>query len=313
VGVTLPLQQKIDFHMRSYTPANMETADVHGLLLSAIAPRPIAFVSTVDDDGNPNLAPFSFFNVFSANPPIAIFSPARRVRGNTTKHTLDNVELTKECVINVVSYDMLHQMNLASCEYEDGVNEFAKAGLTAIASEAVRPFRVKEARAQFECKVREVINLGTEGGAGNLVVAEVVRMHFAEEAFGEDGNLDPQKLDLVSRMGQNWYCRAFGDAVFEVAKPGRIVGMGIDSMPESIRSSDVLSGNDLGMLGMQPELPSSEEIAEFAQHPNVKELIKNYSKNPKQVDRILHKNAHQLLEAGKTEDAWKMLLAPTTL
>lgn len=299
--------------MKSYTPAEMETAQVHGLLLSAIAPRPIAFVSTIDADGNPNLAPFSFFNVFSANPPIAIFSPARRVRGNTTKHTLDNVETTKECVINVVSYSMLHQMNLASCEYGDGVNEFEKSGLTAVTSEAVKPLRVKEAPAQFECKVQEVIHLGSEGGAGNLVVAEVVRMHFADEAFGDDGNLDPQKLDLVSRMGQNWYCRAFGDAVFEVPKPGRIVGMGVDAMPESIRNSTVLTGNDLGLLGMQPELPSPEAIAEFASQPNVKELLKDHAKNPKQVERILHKNAHALLESGNTEDAWKMLLAPTTI
>ena len=181
----------------------METPELHGLLLSAVAPRPIAFVSTVDTDGNPNLAPFSFFNVFSANPPIAIFSPARRVRGNTTKHTLDNVETTKECVINIVSYDILHQMNLASCEFGDGVNEFEKAGLTSIASNMVKPLRVKEAPVQLECKVREVIHLGEEGGAGNLVVSEVVRMHVSENVFGEDGNIDPQKLDLVARMGQN--------------------------------------------------------------------------------------------------------------
>ncbi|MFM1876299.1 MAG: hypothetical protein RL266_2036 [Bacteroidota bacterium] len=291
----------------------METSQVHGLLLSAIAPRPIAFVSTVDQNGNPNLAPFSFFNVFSAKPPIAIFSPARRVRGNTTKHTLDNVEATKECVINVVSHSMLHQMNLASCEYEDGVNEFDKSGLTPISSEMVRPFRVLESPAQFECKVREVIKLGSEAGAGNLVIAEVVRMHFSESVFGEDGNLDPQKLDLVSRMGQNWYCRAFGDAVFEVPKPGRELGMGVDAMPESIRKSTVLTGNDLGMLGMQPVLPSRTEIEAFASQPNVKELIKDHSKNPKQVERILHRNAQHLLEVGKTEEAWKMLLAPTIL
>lgn len=291
----------------------METPKLHGLLLSAIAPRPIAFVSTVDADGNPNLAPFSFFNVFSANPPIAIFSPARRVRGNTTKHTLDNVEATKECVINVVSYDILHQMNLASCEYEDGINEFEKAGLTAIDSESVKPFRVKEAPVQFECKVREIIHLGEKGGAGNLVVSEVVKMHYHDDVFDDNGNPDPQKLDLVSRMGQNWYCRAHGEAVFEVPKPGRVVGMGVDSIPENIRNSSILTGNDLGRLGMSPEIPSKEEVCAFYAKPNVKGMLAEYHLNPKQVERLLHKEAHKLLEAGKTDEAWKLLLTPNCL
>lgn len=299
--------------MKTYTPSEMETPQLHGLLLSAIAPRPIAFVSTVDADGNPNLAPFSFFNVFSANPPVAIFSPARRVRGNTTKHTLDNVEATKECVINVVNYDILHQMNLASCEYEDGVNEFEKAGLTAIESESVKPFRVKEAPVQFECKVREIIHLGEEGGAGNLVVSEVVKMHFHDVVFGEDGNPDPQKLDLVSRMGQNWYCRAHGEAVFEVPKPGRIVGMGVDAIPENIRNSSILTGNDLGLLGMSPELPPKEAVSKYYQRPEVKGLLKDFAKKPEQVTRILHKEAHKLLESGKTEEAWKLLLTPNCI
>ena len=275
----------------------METPQLHGLLLSAVAPRPIAFVSTIDEQGRPNLAPFSFFNVFSANPPIAIFSPARRVRGNTTKHTLDNVETTKECVINIVNYDILHQMNLASCEFGDGINEFEKAGLTGIASDSVAPLRVKEAPVQLECKVREIIHLGKEGGAGNLVVSEVVRMHFSEDVFGEDGNLDPQKLDLVSRMGQNWYCRANGNAIFEVPKPGRIVGVGVDSMPESIRTSSILTGNDLGQLGMAPALPTNEEIEAFAS--TLGQTL--------DADSAHHK-AHNLLQEGNVPDAWKMLL-----
>ncbi|MCB0756096.1 MAG: flavin reductase family protein [Flavobacteriales bacterium] len=299
--------------MKSFTPSEMETPQLHGLLLSAIAPRPIAFVSTIDADGNPNLAPFSFFNVFSANPPIAIFSPARRVKGNTTKHTLDNVEATKECVINVVSYDMLHQMNLASCEFDTGVNEFEKSGLSAIPSEVIKPFRVKEAPVQFECKVREVIHLGENGGAGNLVVSEVVRMHFRDDVFGEDGNPDPQKLDLVSRMGQNWYCRAHGEAVFEVPKPGRVVGMGVDAIPDNIRNSSVLTGNDLGRLGMSPELPSDEQVCAYYQQPKVKGLLEEYSLKPEQVTRILHKEAHRLLEAGNTEEAWKLLLTPNCI
>jgi len=295
--------------MRSYTPSEMETPQLHGLLLSAIAPRPIAFVSTIDSEGRPNLAPFSFFNVFSANPPIAIFSPARRVRGNTTKHTLDNVETTKECVINVVSYDILHQMNLASCEFEDGVNEFEKSGLTGIASDLVKPLRVQEAPVQLECKVREIIHLGEEGGAGNLVVSEVIRMHVSENVFGEDGNIDPQKLDLVARMGQNWYCRANGTAVFEVPKPGRELGMGFDALPENIRNSSILTGNDLGRLAMASAIPSKEEVEAYYQQPNVKELLKEYHLHPKQVERMLHKNAHRLLEQGKTTEAWNMLLS----
>jgi flavin reductase (DIM6/NTAB) family NADH-FMN oxidoreductase RutF len=275
----------------------METPQLHGLLLSAVAPRPIAFVSTMNADGNPNLAPFSFFNVFSANPPIAIFSPARRVRGNTTKHTLDNVESTKECVINIVNYDILHQMNLASCDFEDGVSEFEKAGLTGIDSEAVAPLRVKEAPVQLECKVREVIHLGKEGGAGNLVVSEVVRMHISEDVFGEDGNLDPQKLDLVSRMGQNWYCRAKGEAVFEVPKPGRVVGLGINTMPERIRNSSILTGNDLGQLGMASTLPSDEEVKAFAS--DLGQRLDSDS---------AHHQAHKLLQEGNVIDAWKTLL-----
>jgi len=291
----------------------METPELHGLLLSAVAPRPIAFVSTIDSEGRPNLAPFSFFNVFSANPPIAIFSPARRVRGNTTKHTLDNVETTKECVINVVSYDILHQMNLASCEFEDGVNEFEKAGLTGIASDVVKPLRVKEAPVQLECKVREIIHLGEEGGAGNLVVSEVVRMHVSKRVFGEDGNIDPQKLDLVARMGQNWYCRAHGDAVFEVPKPGRELGMGVNALPDHIRNSSILTGNDLGRLAMASTIPAKEEIEAYYQQPNVKELLKEHHLNPKQVERMLHKNAHLLLEQGKTTEAWNMLLSTNCL
>jgi flavin reductase (DIM6/NTAB) family NADH-FMN oxidoreductase RutF len=283
--------------MKTFTPSEMETPKLHGLLLSAVAPRPIAFVSTMDENGNPNLAPFSFFNVFSANPPIAIFSPARRVRGNTTKHTLDNVETTKECVINVVSHDILHQMNLASCEYEDGVNEFEKAGLTAIESEVVKPFRVKESPVQFECKVREVIHLGVDGGAGNLVVSEVVKMHFHDDVFDENENPDPQKLDLMARMGQNWYCRAFGDAVFEIPKPGRVVGLGVDALPESIRNSSILTGNDLGKLGMHPELPSDLEVASFATRAS--EL--NEGK--------LHENIKTYLELNNVGDAWKLILA----
>lgn len=282
--------------MRSFTPSEMSTPQVHGLLLSAVAPRPIAFVSTTNADGKPNLAPFSFFNVFGANPPTAIFSPARRVRDNTTKHTLNNVALTKECVIHVVSYDMLHQMNLASCEYADGVNEFEKAGFTAIKSEVVKPPRIQEAPVQLECKVQDIVHLGSEGGAGNLVITEVVRMHIAESIFGDDGNIDPQKIDLVARMGQNWYCRAHGNAVFEVPKPGREVGIGFDAFPPNVRNSKVLTGNDLGKLGMAASLPTETEVRAYAAANSINK-------------ETAHATAHTLLELNKTEEAWKVLLA----
>lgn len=216
-----------------------------------------------------------------------------------------------ECVINVVNHDILHQMNLASCEYGDGVNEFDKSGLTAIESEAVKPFRVKESPAQFECKVREIIHLGEEGGAGNLVVAEVVRMHFHDETFGEDGNLDPQKLDLVSRMGQNWYSRAHGDAVFEVPKPGRAVGIGVDSIPDAIRTSSILTGNDLGQLGMCPELPSESDVLAYAAESKAKGLLSEYERNPEQAERLIHKEAQKLIASGNIQEAWKLLLTTT--
>lgn len=295
--------------MRSINPKDLETATFHGLLLSAVAPRPIAFASTVDAQGRPNLAPFSFFNVFSSNPPIAIFSPARRVRGNTTKHTLDNVEVVKEVVINVVNYDLVQQMNLASTEYPEGVNEFEKAGLTPIASDLVRPFRVKESPVQFECRVREVIKLGDEGGAGNLIVAEILRMHISEEVMTKDGGIDPHRLDLVARMGGDWYCRASGDAVFSIAKPGREHGIGVDAMPEHIRESTILSGNDIGLLGSIPELPTNEEIMAFRAEPKMAALIKWQHKNEHEVQQQLHQNAQMLLSQGKVKEAWLMLLA----
>ncbi len=295
--------------MRSIDPKDLETGAFHGLLLGAVAPRPIAFASTVDAEGRPNLAPFSFFNVFSSNPPIAIFSPARRVRGNTTKHTLDNVEVVKEVVINVVNYDLVQQMNLASTEYPEGVNEFEKAGLTPVPSDLVRPFRVKESPVQFECRVREVIKLGDEGGAGNLIVAEILRMHISEDVLTKEGNIDPHRIDLVARMGGDWYCRASGDAVFSIAKPGREHGIGVDALPEHIRESSILTGNDLGLLGGIPQLPSKEEMAAFREDPKVTALIKWQHKNQHEVQKQLHQNAQTLLAQGKVKEAWMMLLA----
>ena len=279
-------------------PQEVSIAELHGHLLGAVGPRPIALTSTVDASGNPNLSPFSFFNVFSANPPIAIFSPARRVRNNTTKHTLENVLDNKEVVINLVSHRMVQQTSLSSTEYEKGVNEFDKAGFTAIASEAVKPFRVKESPVQLECVVNEVIALGNEGGAGNLVICEIKLIHIDESILNEAGKIDPNKIDLVGRMGGNWYCRASQDAIFEVKKPLTTLGIGIDQIPSFIRNSDILSGNDLGILGNVEHIPSMEEVEQFCTTNNLKN----------ENSTTLHQKAKELLNHGNTMDAWKTLL-----
>lgn len=294
--------------MKTIDPKELEIAKFHGLLLGAVAPRPIAFASTIDADGKPNLSPFSFFNVFSANPPIAIFSPARRVRGNTIKHTLENVEVVKEVVINVVSYAMVQQMNLASTEYPEGVNEFEKAGFTPLTSDLVRPFRVKESPVQFECKVREVIKLGEEGGAGNLIVAEILLMHIDESVLDSYGNIDPNRIDLVARMGNDWYCRASGNALFELAKPGRDHGIGVNALPMHVRNSRILTGNDLGLLGGISELPTAEEIKAYRSQSRLDELIQEKGNNPSEVEKQLHQNAQMLLSEGKVKEACMMLL-----
>ena len=284
--------------MLKINPQEVSIAELHGHLLGAVGPRPIALTSTVDASGNPNLSPYSFFNVFSANPPIAIFSPARRVRNNTTKHTLENVLDNKEVVINLVSHRMVQQTSLSSTEYEKGVNEFDKAGFTAIASEAVKPFRVKESPVQLECVVNEVIALGNEGGAGNLVICEIKLIHIDESILNEAGKIDPNKIDLVGRMGGNWYCRASQDAIFEVKKPLTTLGIGIDQIPSFIRNSDILSGNDLGILGNVEYIPSMEEVEQFC--------ITNNLKNENST--TLHQKAKELLNQGNTTDAWKTLL-----
>ena len=228
--------------MLSIDPKAISPVKLQGYLQSAVAPRPIAFASTLDENGTPNLSPFSFFNVFSSNPPILIFSPARRVRNNTVKHTLINAQNTKEVVINVVNYDIVQQTSLSSTEYPDGVNEFIKAGLTMLPSDVVKPFRVAESPVQFECKVNQIIPLGTEGGAGNMIICEVVKMHIAEEVLAENGTIDQHKIDLVSRMGGNWYSRA-NQGLFEIPKPLTTLGMGVDQIPGKIKQSGYFDGN----------------------------------------------------------------------
>jgi len=289
--------------MISFNPKDLSTGKLHGYLLSAVAPRPIAFASTIDKDGNPNLSPFSFFNVFSANPPILIFSPARRVRDNTTKHTLENVEAVNEVVINVVNYDIVHQMSLSSTEYPEGVNEFKKAGLTMLDSDEVKPFRVAESPIQMECKVNEIVKLGTEGGAGNLVICEVVKLHISEEVMNDDNTINQEALDLVARAGGSYYSRA-KSGFFEIPKPLQALGIGVDNLPEHVRNSMILTGNDLGMLANIDKLPTEEEVKQF-----VNDISERYPDIKTATHREKHKLARNYLSYGDVESAWKLLLS----
>ena len=289
--------------MISFNPKDLTTEKLHSYLLSAVAPRPIAFASTIDKDGHPNLSPFSFFNVFSANPPILIFSPSRRVRDNSIKHTLENVEAVREVVINVVNYDIVQQASLSSTDYAKGVNEFEKAGLTMLKSDIVRPFRVAESPIQFECKVNDIIKLGTEGGAGNLIICEVVKFHIAQEVLDENNAIIQEKLDLVARAGGNYYNRA-KKGFFEIPKPSQRLGIGVDAMPEHVRNSMVLTGNDLGMLGNIEKLPTDHEIDQFLK--NVSERYPNFTM---MSHREKHKIARNYLSYGDIESAWKLLLS----
>lgn len=276
---------------------------LHGILLGAVGPRPIAFASTMDEQGRPNLSPFSFFNVFGANPPILIFSPARRVRNNTTKHTLGNILKTMEVVINIVNYSMVQQVSLASTEYAEGENEFIKAGFTMLASDLVKPFRVAESPVQFECRVTKVEPLGAEGGAGNLVFSEVLKIHLDPDILDENGNINQFKIDQVARMGGNWYSRA-NLGLFEVPKPISSIGIGIDQIPGHIRSSKFLSGNDLGMLGNIEKLPTIGEVGQYvAEHRELRAILS--SEDPEQ----LYGKARELLREHDIVGAWKVLLA----
>ncbi|SHJ38556.1 NADH-FMN oxidoreductase RutF, flavin reductase (DIM6/NTAB) family [Maribacter aquivivus] len=288
--------------INSIDPNSISQQELHGYLLSAVAPRPICFASTIDKDGNVNLSPFSYFNLFSVNPPIMIFSPSRRGRDNTTKHTLENVLEVQETVINIVNYDMVEQMSLSSTEYGDGVNEFVKAGFTQVPSDKVKPPRVGEAPVAFECVVDQVIALGDGPGAGNLVLAKVVQIHVKKAFLDAEGKLDTPKLDLVARMGGNWYCRANGDALFEIPKPIRTQGIGVDMLPEAVRNSVVLTGNNLGRLGNLEELPTKEAIAKITEHAEVKSIL-----NGAEDVLEIHKLAQQWLADGKTEDALALL------
>jgi len=296
------------FCMLSIDPKEIPVPKLHHYLLGAIGPRPIAFASTMDENGVPNLAPFSFFNVFSANPPILVFSPARSGRTNTTKDTYENVKKVPECVINIVNYSIVEQMSLASSPFDKDINEFDKAGLTPLNSDLVKPFRVKESPVQLECKVNEVVELGTKGGAGNLVICEVLKIHIDEAILDDHQMIDQQKIDLVARMGGNWYCRADKNSMFEVMKPITTVGVGYDQIPEDIRNSSVLTGNDLGKLGGIEEVPNETDVNEF-KLIELSEYFVSLEDEPEKLEMTLHEIAQKYLEENRIEEAWKTLLA----
>ena len=285
---------------------DLQVHERQNYLQHAIAPRPVCFASTMDKEGNINLSPFSFFNLFSTNPPIVIFSPARRVRDNTTKHSFQNVQEVPEVVINIVDYDMVQQTSLASCEYPKGTNEFIKAGFTAEPATLVRPPMVKESKVKLECKVIEIKILGTEGGAGNLVICEVLRMHIDESILDENKRIDQRKLHHVARLGGDWYCKVDESNLFIVQKPNTSLGIGVDALPPAIRNSNILSGNNLGQLANVNEYPVVDPSFD---DDFLKQIIQYYSINPDEMEKELHTHAKKLLDEGKVNEAWQVLLA----
>lgn len=294
--------------MKTFYPKDISTLEMYKLMQGGVAPRPIAFVSTIDKKGNVNLSPFSFFNLFSSDPPILIFSPLRRMRDNTTKHTLQNVLEVPEAVIHVVHFGMVEQMSLASTEYGKEVDEFTKAGLTPVKSSLVKPPRVKEAHVAFECKVNEVKALGEEGGAGNLVICEVVAAHVNEDVLDEAGVIDPRKLDAVARLGGNWYSRASGASLFQIPKPLSTMGIGVDQLPDQVRNSVILSGNNLGRLANVEQLPTFEEVEDYGQRAEIQEMRIRFQNDPDSMLDQLHLLAKDVLENGDVKEAWLILL-----
>ena len=288
-------------------PQELSTAKLHAYLLGAVVPRPIAFASTIDSSGSVNLAPFSYFNVFSAHPPILVFSPANRGRDNTTKHTLDNVLEVPEVVINLVNYPIVEQMSLASTEYPKGVNEFVKSGLTPVPAGKIKPPRVKESPVSFECKVLEVKSLGNQGGAGNLVICEVMLIHLDDQILDKEGGIDPRKLNAVARMGGNYYCHANEASIFEIPKPLTTLGIGMDQVPLSIKESSILTGNNLGRLANVESLPSKEEVLEYGKRAEVKKIVLTDT-----ADEALHEMAKSTLEKENVKEAWLILLQNIT-
>lgn len=295
--------------LKTIDASSLTPTEMQGYLHYAIAPRPICFASTIDKNGNVNLSPFSFFNVFSIDPPICVFSPTSRERDNTFKHTLENILEVPECVINIVNYEIVQQVYLTSKDHPKGVNEFSKAGFTELPSDMVKPPRVAESTVQLECVVNDVISLGKNGGAGNLVIAEVKRIHIAEDILDANGKIDPLKIDLVARLGGDWYCRVTSDSLFKIAKPVDNTGLGIsvDSFPEDVKNSNVLTKNNLGLLALVKTLPAVEEIEAFSKTDEMKEMLDcNIDIQTRTIRQ--HLKAKYLLEKGHVIDAWKVLL-----
>lgn len=286
--------------MKEINPSTLNNQELSRILQNGIAPRPIALASTIDKNGNPNLSPFSFYNAFGINPTTLIFSPARRGRDNTTKHTLDNLKVHGEVVINAVTYNMVQQVSLSSTEYPKEVNEFIKSGLTPVESKTVRPLRVKESPVQFECKVREIVETSGKAGSANLVICEILYIHLDEKVLNEQGHIDVDKIDLVGRLGGDYYVRTSGNAKFVVPKPLTSLGMGVDSLPEAIRLSDFLTGNDLGQLGNLEQLPTEEEI-------NSIKKGKRYSSATGSIQK-LHLAAKELIAAGRIQEAMALMM-----
>ncbi len=281
---------------------------LHHFLLGSVGPRPICFASTIDKEGNRNLAPFSFFNVFSSNPPIAVFSPARSGRTGQQKDTYNNVKEVPEVVINIVDYSMVHQMSLASSPYNPNEDEFIKSGLTAVESQVVKPWRVKESPVQMECRVNDVIELGEGGGAGNLIVCEILKIHISENVLDENQAIDQKKIDLVARMGGDWYCRADDNSMFEIKKPITTRGVGVDAMPQEIVNSNILTGNDIGQLGGIEALPNETEVNDYKLIELI-ELFVSLEDAPEKLEKELHLRAKDLLKENKLTEAWKTLLS----
>jgi flavin reductase (DIM6/NTAB) family NADH-FMN oxidoreductase RutF len=294
--------------MKTIIPSEITIPELHQILLGTVAPRPIALASTIDCEGKPNLSPYSFYNAFGVNPTTLIFSPSRRGRDNTVKHTYENVKEIPEVVINAVTYSMVQQISLSSTEYPKGVNEFIKSGLTPVKSEMVKPFRVKESPVQFECKVRQVIETGDQGGAGNLVICEILLIHVNPNVLDSQGKIDTRKMDLVGRMGADFYVRAAGDAIFEVQKPLARLGIGVDQLPESIRLSKVLTGNDLGQLGNLENLPTEHEIEALLNHPDVQQMMTSGSEKEEDHKFQLHRLAQQWIKKGEVKNALALLM-----
>lgn len=293
--------------MLTIDPKEIPQPKLHQYLLGSVGPRPIAFASTIDAQGRPNLAPFSFFNVFSSNPPILVFSPARRGRDNTTKHTLENARATRECVINIVNYSIVEQMSLTSTEYAEGISEFTKAGLTPLASEKVKSFRVAESPVQMECRVNDIIELGQGGGAGNLIICEVQMMHIDESIFDEDGRISPLKIDQVARMGGHWYSRA-NQGLFQLPQPTTQIGIGFDQLPKDILQSGVLTGNDLAKLAGVESIPNETDVNEH-KLTELADIFLEFENDPGKLEEELHLMAKKLLAEGKVNEAWMTLLA----